>query len=140
MDLAFFKKEKITAMKEKNRAAVSALEVVITKIMTATIDKRAKGEELSEADINTIIQKAEKELIEEREGYAKAGRTENVEALNAQLEVLKKYLPKLLSEEEVRAIILSLEDKSVPSVMKHFKANYAGKVDMKMVNTILRNL
>ena len=140
MDLAFFKKEKITAMKEKNRAAVSALEVVITKIMTATIDKRAKGEELSEADINTIIQKAEKELIEEREGYEKAGRTENVEALNAQLEVLKKYLPKLLSEEEVRAIILSLEDKSVPSVMKHFKANYAGKVDMKMVNTILRNL
>ena len=140
MDLAFFKKEKITAMKEKNRAAVSALEVVITKVMTATIDKRAKGEELSEADINTIIQKAEKELIEEREGYAKAGRTENVEALNAQLEVLKKYLPKLLSEEEVRAIILSLEDKSVPSVMKHFKANYAGKVDMKMVNTILRNL
>ena len=140
MDLAFFKKEKITAMKEKNRAAVSALEVVITKIMTATIDKRAKGEELSEADINAIIQKAEKELIEEREGYAKAGRTENVEALNAQLEVLKKYLPKLLSEEEVRAIILSLEDKSVPSVMKHFKANYAGKVDMKMVNTILRNL
>ena len=140
MDLAFFKKEKITAMKEKNRAAVSALEVVITKIMTATIDKRAKGEELSEADINTIIQKAEKELIEEREGYAKAGRTENVEALNAQLEVLKKYLPKLLSEEEVREIILSLEDKSVPSVMKHFKANYAGKVDMKMVNTILRNL
>ena len=140
MDLAFFKKEKITAMKEKNRAAVSALEVVITKIMTATIDKRAKGEELSEADINTIIQKAEKELIEEREGYAKAGRTENVEALNAQLEVLKKYLPKLLSEEEVRAIILSLEDKSVPSVMKHFKANYAGKVDMKMVKTILRNL
>lgn len=140
MDLAFFKKEKITAMKEKNRAAVSALEVVITKIMTATIDKRAKGEELSEADINTIIQKAEKELIEEREGYAKAGRAENVEALNAQLEVLKKYLPKLLSEEEVRAIILSLEDKSVPSVMKHFKANYAGKVDMKMVNTILRNL
>lgn len=140
MDLAFFKKEKITAMKEKNRAAVSALEVVITKIMTATIDKRAKGEELSEADINTIIQKAEKELIEEREGYAKASRTENVEALNAQLEVLKKYLPKLLSEEEVRAIILSLEDKSVPSVMKHFKANYAGKVDMKMVNTILRNL
>ena len=128
------------SMKEKNRAAVSALEVVITKIMTATIDKRAKGEELSEADINTIIQKAEKELIEEREGYAKAGRTENVEALNAQLEVLKKYLPKLLSEEEVRAIILSLEDKSVPSVMKHFKANYAGKVDMKMVNTILRNL
>lgn len=140
MDLAFFKKEKITAMKEKNRAAVSALEVVITKIMSATIDKRAKGEEVSEADVNAIIQKAEKELIEERDGYAKAGRTENVQALDAQLEVLKKYLPKLLSEEEVREIILSLEDKSVPSVMKHFKANYAGKVDMKMVNTVLRSL
>ena len=37
-------------------------------------------------------------------------------------------------------IINSLEDKSVPSVMKHFKMNYAGQVDMSLVNSILRSL
>ncbi len=140
MDLMDFKKAKITAMKEKNKAAVSALEVVINKLMLATIDKRAKGEELAEADVNTILQKVEKELIEEKDGYEKAARAENVAVLEAQLEVIRGYLPKLLSEDEIRTLIAGLEDKSVPAVMKFFKTNYNGKVDMKLVNTVLRSL
>ena len=43
-------------------------------------------------------------------------------------------------KEEIRDIINSLEDKSVPSVMKHFKMNYAGSVDMSLVNSVLRSL
>ena len=43
-----------------------------------------------------------------------------------------------LSEDEIKDIIASMEDKSMPSVMKHFKANYAGKVDMSLVNKIAR--
>ena len=44
----------------------------------------------------------------------------------------------MMSEEEIREVISSLEDKSIPSVMKHFKANYAGKCDMKTVSEIAR--
>ena len=44
----------------------------------------------------------------------------------------------MLSEEKIREIIAELEDKSIPSIMKHFKANYAGKVDMGLVNRIAR--
>ena len=44
----------------------------------------------------------------------------------------------MLSEEEIKNIIANLEDKSIPSIMKHFKAEYAGKVDMSMVNKIAR--
>ena len=47
-------------------------------------------------------------------------------------------MPKLLTAEEIKAIIDSLEDKSMPSVMKHFKANYNGKCDMKMVSDIAK--
>ena len=138
MDLEFFKKEKITAMKAKDKEAVSALNVIINKLMLATIDKRAKGEELVEADIVGYLQKTEKELIEEREAFAKAGRDENCVSLDKQIEVVGRYMPKLLSKEEIQEIIATLPDKSVPAVMKYFKLNYAGKCDMKLVNEAIR--
>ena len=40
----------------------------------------------------------------------------------------------MLSNDEIDAIIASLADKSIPSIMKHFKINYAGKVDMSAVS------
>ena len=49
-------------------------------------------------------------------------------------------MPKLMSEDEIKAEILKLDDKSVPSVMKHFKANFLGKVDMKLVGEVLKRL
>lgn len=142
MDIDFFKKEKIVKMKEKNSDAVSALNVVINKIMLATIEKRAKNESLNEGDVLSILQKTEKELIEEKSGYEKAGANyaDKVKALEAQIATVKSYLPSLMSAEEIKNVILSLEDKSVPSVMRHFKANYNGKCDMKTVNEVLRSL
>ena len=105
MTLENFKKEKIEAMKNKDKDAVSALNVIITKTMALTIEKRSVGEEVTEADIDTLLQKAEKELCEEREGFIKANREENVISLTNQIEVIKKYLPKLLSDEEIKEII-----------------------------------
>ena len=98
-------------MKNKEKDVVSALNVIITKVMALTIEKRSVNQQVTEADISSLLQKAEKELIEEREGFIKAGRQETVDSLTAQIEVIKKYLPKLLSQEEIKAIILSLEDK-----------------------------
>ncbi len=139
MTLEQFKKEKIEAMKQKDKEKVSALNVIITKIMSLTIEKRALGADVTEQDVDTLLQKAEKELTEEREGFIKAGREENVKSLTAQIEIIKKYLPKLLSEEEIKNIIEGLDDKSIPSVMKHFKQNYQGKADMRLVNAIAKN-
>ena len=133
MKIDDFKKVKIEAMKAHDKDAVAALNVVINKLMLAGIEKKAVGEEMTDADVTKILQKTVNELAEEREGFVKAGRAETVASLDRQLETVKKYLPKLLSAEEIKAIIEKLEDKTVPSVMKHFKTNYAGKVDMKLV-------
>ena len=46
----------------------------------------------------------------------------------------------MLSAEEIRAIIDGLDDKTVPAVMRHFKTNYNGKVDMKTVSNVLKNM
>ena len=138
MTLEQFKKEKVEAMKNHDKETVSALNVIITKIMSLTIEKRATNETVSEADIDTLLKKAEKELIEEKEGFERAGRTENVASLTKQIEVIKKYLPEMLSAEQIREIISHLEDKTLPSIMKYFKINYQGKADMKLVSTIAK--
>lgn len=140
MNIDDFKKVKIEAMKAKDKDAVTALNAVINKLMLAGIEKKAVGETLADEDVTKILQKTVNELTEERAGFEKAGRAETVASLDRQIETVKQYLPKLLSEDEIKAIIATLEDKSVPSVMKHFKSNYAGKVDMKVVNETLRKM
>lgn len=140
MKIEDFKKAKIFAMKEHNKNAVLALEVVINKLMLAIIEKRAQGAEITEGETVTILQKVEKELIEEKDGYEKAGRTESVINIDEQLKTIRQYLPKMLSSEEIKAIILQLDDRAVPSVMKHFKVNYQGKCDMKLVNDVLKTI
>lgn len=127
-------------MKRRDTDAVNALNVVINKLMLLTIEKREKGDALDEADVLTVLKKTEKELLEERLAFEKAGRADTVASLDKQLETVRKYLPQMMSAEEIKEIILSLEDKSVPSVMKHFKAEYAGKVDMKTVSEVLKSL
>ena len=44
MDINFFKKEKIQAMKDRNKDAINALDLIVNKILLASIDKRDKGE------------------------------------------------------------------------------------------------
>lgn len=81
-----------------------------------------------------------KELADEKEGYQKVGNEAKVSDILHQEETLKKYLPKMLSEEEIREEIAKMDDKSMPSIMKHFKANFQGKVDMSLVSKIAKSL
>ena len=132
------KKDNVQAMKDKNALARAIYGVVMNKVLLAGIEAKAKGTELVDADVVQILQKTIKELTEERENYLKAGNAQEAENIAAQKELLTKYLPQMLSEEEIRNIVATLEDKSIPSIMKHFKANYAGKVDMGLVNKVAR--
>lgn len=134
------KKEKLIAFKNKDNNKRAVLEIVINKYMIAGYEAKANGKELSDADLIKIISKTLKELEEEKASYEKANRIDTVNDINAQIEVLSAYLPKLMSEEEIKNVILSLEDKSVPAVMKHFKTNYNGKCDMALVNKVLKSL
>lgn len=134
------KKANILAMKEKDSVARSFYSVLLNKIMLENIKKREKGEEVADADIFNILQKTIKELEEEKANYSKVGNNEEVEVISKQIEIAKKYLPKLLSRDEIKEIILSLPDKSIPFVMKHFKINYNGLCDMRVVQEVLREI
>ena len=130
----------INAMKARDNTARAVLSVVLTRYKLQEVELRSQGKEIGDKELLSIIQKVLKELADEKEGYLKVGNSERAENVSKQEEVLSSYLPKQLSEEDIREIIASLEDKSVPSVMKHFKMNYAGQVDMSLVNSVLRSL
>lgn len=137
MTLQDLKKAKIVAMKAHDNDTVKGLNVVISLLM---VQEKSGNGELTDADVTNAIRKAMKELKEEREGFIKANRTEEVDSLTNQITAVEAYLPKQLTAEQIKEIILSLEDKSVPSVMRHFKANYPGTVDMKLVGEILKSI
>ena len=132
------KKDNVQAMKDHDSVARAIFGVVMNKVLLNSIELKKDGKEQADSDVVQIIQKTIKELKEERENYIKVKNEIEAENIEKQIEIISKYLPKMMTEEEIKLVIDSLEDKSIPSVMKHFKANYAGKVDMSLVNKIAR--
>jgi uncharacterized protein YqeY len=107
--------------------------------MLQAIEAKAISKEVGDQEMTSILMKVGKELEDEKATYLANGAMDRVANIDAQIAVLKKFLPKLLSEAEVRAEIQKLADQSLPSIMKHFKANFAGKVDMGLVNQIAKS-
>ncbi len=132
------KKDNIQAMKEHDSVARAIYGVVMNKVLLNSIELKKDGKVQTDNDVIQILQKTIKELTEEKENYIKVGNNTEAENIEKQKNILNKYLPQMLSEAEIKAIIDTLPDKSLPAVMKHFKAEYAGKVDMGLVNKIAR--
>ena len=132
------RKASMQAMKDHDADARAAYSMVISRYQALLTS--GKGGEITDKDVIAILIKFSKELEEERKGYLDAGRAESAESLARQCDAIAHFLPKLLSEEEIKAIILGLEDRSIPAVMKHFKAHYDGQVDMGVVSRIARTL
>lgn len=134
------KKANIQALKDKNKNARDIYSIVMNKHLLATVECRTSGKEMTDADMVKIITKTIKELTEEQENYLKVNNQAKANDIADQKAILEKYLPQMLSSEKIKEIILSLEDKSVPAVMKHFKTNYNGQCDMKTVSDVLKTL
>lgn len=128
----------INALKSQDKEARAAISVVISKFNLVEIELKSQGKQATDIDCVAIISKVIKELVEEKEGYEHVGNKARVDGIAHQEVVLKSFLPTMLSEEEIKAEINKLSDKSIPSIMKHFKLNFNGKVDMGLVNKVGR--
>ncbi len=134
------KKANVEAIKEKDAVKRSIYSVLINKCMLENIKKREQGVELCDIDVIQIMQKTIKELTEEMENYKKVNNAAEIENISKQIAIVNSYLPKMMERDEIKTIILSLDDKSIPNVMKYFKTNYAGKCDMRLVQEVLKSL
>ena len=126
----------IQARKEKNEVNKNILSLVYNALKNRAIELRV--EELADQEAISVIKKVSKQLDEEIESNVKVGRAEKANELTYQKNLIQEYLPKQLSEDEIKNILNTLEDKSIPNVMKYFKTNYNGLVDMSLVSKLAR--
>ena len=126
----------IKARKDKNEVNKNILGLLYNALKNKAIELRV--DELTDADSSSIIKKVSKQLDEEIDSNVKVNRTEKANELTYQKNLIQEYLPKQLSEDEIKTILNTLEDKAIPSVMKYFKTNYNGLVDMSLVSKLAR--
>ncbi len=130
----------LTAFKNKDTLTKDIISVIKSRAKLIEVEKRVSGTEITDADVVGLIQKLIKELEEQTQNYLKVNNTQEAENIQAQINFCKGFLPQMLSKEQIKTIILGLEDKTIPFVMKHFKANYTGACDMKEVQEVLKSL
>jgi uncharacterized protein YqeY len=135
-----------TAMKARDKVRLEALRNIKKYFIEA---KTAPGanDTLEDAKALKILQKLAKQGEESAETYAKAKRQDLADAELAQVAVIKEYLPKPLTEEEITA---QLQDiiaqtgaqgmKDMGKVMGLATKQMAGKADGKLISTIVRKL
>ncbi|MCC5946291.1 MAG: GatB/YqeY domain-containing protein [Bernardetiaceae bacterium] len=135
-----------TAMKQKQKERLVALRAIKSAILLAQSEKEA-GTELSEAQELQILSKAAKQRRESLQIYIQEGRDDLAAQEKAELEVIEEFLPKMLSEDEVKPIIQEIiqqvDAKSVKDmgkVMGVATQKLMGKADNKMISDIVKQL
>ena len=93
------------ALKAKDKKTYPTLRLIVSAIKDAEIAGRSKGQkDIKDSDIIALLKKMIKQRNESCEVYKKAGRTELLESENREIEVINKFLPNQLSEEETKKI------------------------------------
>ena len=132
------KTDMMQALKEKRISDKETLGFLFSQLKNKAIELRVN--ELEDKDSFQVIQKFVKSLKEEKESYEKAGRLNALESFDNQINLVESYLPKQLNEDEIKNIISNLDNKDISNIMKYFKTNYNGEVDMKLVNQLAREV
>lgn len=94
-----------TAMKAKDTTALNALRALKSALTNAAIEKGGLGTALEEAEVLAAIRKQIKQRVDSIDQFEKAGRPELAVSEKAEIEILSRYLPAALTEEQVLAII-----------------------------------
>ena len=135
----------VAAMKageKEKKETLSMLLAALTALKKFQIDKR---EDITDAEGDQIILKLIKQTKETLE-MTPADRTDIIEECNRRLTVLEAYAPKMMGEDEIKAIIegvlseLGIENptgKDKGNIMKHLMPKVKGKADGKLVNDLV---
>jgi uncharacterized protein YqeY len=130
------------AMRAKDAPRLSTLRLLKSALEYYKIEK--KLDQLTDADVTGVIKKQIKQRQDSIEGFKKGGRADLVEKEQAELVVLKSYLPEELSlaqlEEIVKTTIVELDAKTkadMGKVMKAVQTKTAGRADNKLVSQIV---
>lgn len=134
------------AMKASNAKAVSTLRMVNSAIKNADIEARGQGKEpLGDAELLSLLQKMIKQRQESVELYDKGGRAELAAGEREEIAIIAGYLPKQMSEDEVKAAIAAAiaetgaaSMKDMGKVVGALRGKYAGQMDFAKASGLVK--
>ena len=134
------KQELKNAMKEKNVIKKNTLQLVLAGI---TNKEKDLLRDIDETEQLAIIQKEIKQTEDSLEGAKKANREDLAKEAEIKIDILKSFLPKQLSEDEVsliinKYIIEGMTMKDMGKIMSLVKEETTGKADNRLVSQLVK--
>ncbi len=132
------------AMFQKNELKRDTLRLLLSEIKKANIQD---GKEITPELEMEVLQRAAKQRQQSIAEYEKAARQDLADKEKRELDILLTYMPKQLTEDDVRLAVKSLmaelgvsTKKDLGTVMKALMARHKGQVDGKLANKVLGEL
>jgi uncharacterized protein YqeY len=132
------------ALKSQDKAKLGVLRILIAKCRNKSI---AMGKPLEDSEVMKVLQTAAKQHKESIKLYNQGGRNDLVEKETLELNIVEAYLPSMMTEDEIKLIVVSVIEKTgaasmadfgkvMPQVMKEG----AGKIDGGVAQNLLKEL
>jgi len=132
------------SMKNKDSVRKNTITMIRAAIKQLELDQR---KELEDDEVLEIISKQLKEKRNALEDFKKAERQDLIDLTEEEINILLEYLPKQLSDEELRQIVIETIDevgakdlKDMGKIMKSIMPKIKGKADGGRVNKIVREI
>lgn len=132
------------AMKEKDTVRKNTVQLVRSGILQIEKDKKI---ELDDEGVLDVISKELKKRRDSMPDYVKSGRQDLIDNLNKEIEVLLTYLPKQLTEDEIKVIVEEVVKetgaatmKDMGKVMANVTPKVKGRADNKIVSGLVKQM
>lgn len=131
------------ALRNKNALELSVLRMLQSALKNKEIDKRK--EELTDEDVIGVVGAEIKKRRDAAREFEKVNRPDAAEQEKAEIEILMKYMPEQMGEDEIRAAVKNAVQetqaesmKDIGKVMKVLMPQVKGKADGSVVNKIVK--
>jgi uncharacterized protein YqeY len=145
-------REKITAtmkqaLKDKDQAALATMRLIMAALKDRDIAARGSGnpDGISDDDILGMLQTMIKQRTESAKMYRDGDRPELADAEEAEIEIIRSFMPAQLSDEDMAAAISAAvaetgasSVKDMGQVMAFLKGNYAGQMDFAVASQAVK--
>ncbi|MBC25331.1 MAG: glutamyl-tRNA amidotransferase [Rhodobiaceae bacterium] len=133
------------SMLSSNKDKTSTLRLILAAIKDREIAAREKKQDIDDAIVMDVLSKMVKQRLESADIYKKNNRLELAAKEELEIEVIKEFLPKQLTEQEIKEIILKLIEETNSSsirdmgnIMGTLKSKYAGQLDFALAGKLLK--
>ncbi|OHB98663.1 MAG: hypothetical protein A2W74_07840 [Planctomycetes bacterium RIFCSPLOWO2_12_38_17] len=131
-----------SAMKAQDKLRTSVLRMILADIKIADTSGKPKDQ----IDYVEVVRGYHKKLKKTREEYERLNLPEKVKELDGEIAIIEEYLPKQLSNDEIRKIVEEVikannyTAKEMGVAMKQIMSKQGSVVDGKKVQTILKEI